>query len=106
MTADLATEDGAQAVLDAAMQAHGRIDILVTAAGIGATYDQQRPGSMADTAKIPPDAWHEVLALNVDVLERAAAGARKGRPPARDPARRGGPRPGGSARPHRGRRGG
>ena len=42
----------------------------------------------------------------VDVLERAAAGARKGRPPARDPARRGGPRPGGSARPHRGRRGG
>src|SRR5438876_2482349 len=67
VTADLATEDGAQAVLDAAMQAHGRIDILVTAAGIGATYDQQRPGSMADTAKIPPDAWHEVLALNVDV---------------------------------------
>jgi ribonuclease R len=41
----------------------------------------------------------------VDVLQRAAAGARKGRPPARDQARRG-PRPGGSARPHRGRRGG
>jgi ribonuclease R len=47
----------------------------------------------------------------VDVLQRAAAGARKGRPPARDEARRGaarsGPaRPRGSARPHRGRRGG
>jgi len=52
----------------------------------------------------------------VDVLQRAAAGARKGRPPARDPGR-GGARPsasgrpaagrrGGSARPHRGRRGG
>ena len=42
----------------------------------------------------------------VDVLERAAAGARKGRPLARDGARRGPARPGGSARPHRGRRGG
>jgi len=42
----------------------------------------------------------------VDVLERAAAGARKGRPPSGDRAR-GGPRsPGGSSRPRRGRRGG
>jgi ribonuclease R len=42
----------------------------------------------------------------VDVLERAAAGARKGRPPS---GGRGRPRPGrpaGSARPRRGRRGG
>jgi ribonuclease R len=52
----------------------------------------------------------------VDVLQRAAAGARKGRPPARDERRPGAGRPGagrpaagrrgGSARPHRGRRGG
>jgi len=53
----------------------------------------------------------------VDVLQRAAAGARKGRPPAGDPRRPAGAgrpgagrpaagRRGGSARPHRGRRGG
>jgi ribonuclease R len=53
----------------------------------------------------------------MDVLERAAAGARKGRPPSGNRGPRGtsrpggGPRPGGSsrggsARPHRGRRGG
>jgi ribonuclease R len=42
----------------------------------------------------------------VDVLERAAAGARKGRPPAQDGRRRRPERSGGSARPRRGRRGG
>jgi len=42
----------------------------------------------------------------VDVLQRAAAGARKGRPPARDEARPRTERPRGSARPRRGRRGG
>ena len=43
----------------------------------------------------------------VDVLERAAAGARKGRPSARAAAAGGGRAgPRGSARPRRGRRGG
>jgi ribonuclease R len=42
----------------------------------------------------------------VDVLERAAAGARKGRPPSADRARERGRGPAGSARPRRGRRGG
>ena len=42
----------------------------------------------------------------VDVLERAAAGHRKGRPPARDGVREKPARTGGSARPRRGRRGG
>jgi ribonuclease R len=42
----------------------------------------------------------------VDVLERAAAGARKGRPSAADRGRPRSGRPAGSARPRRGRRGG
>jgi NAD(P)-dependent dehydrogenase (short-subunit alcohol dehydrogenase family) len=66
VSADLATEEGAQAAFDATMQAHGRIDVLVAAAGIGGSYGKKRPGSMADTANIPPDAWQDVMALNVN----------------------------------------
>lgn len=66
VAADLSTEAGAQAAFDATIEAYGRIDVLVTAASIGASWEAHSPGAMADTANLPPERWREVMALNTD----------------------------------------
>jgi NAD(P)-dependent dehydrogenase (short-subunit alcohol dehydrogenase family) len=64
---DLSQVAGAEAVIDATMEAYGRIDILVQAAGVGWSWGQdQSPGSMDDVANTTPEKWHEVMAINLD----------------------------------------
>jgi len=64
--ADLSTETGATAAVDAALKAYGRIDIIVHAAGVGYSWQEKSPGSMADTVNAAPDKWREVIAINLD----------------------------------------
>jgi NAD(P)-dependent dehydrogenase (short-subunit alcohol dehydrogenase family) len=66
VAADLATEDGAARAFDVTIDAYGRVDVLVTAASLGATYEHVFPGSMSDTPNIPIEAWHRVMQTNVD----------------------------------------
>ena len=66
--ADLSKFEGASSAFQAAMAAHGRIDILVNAAGVGYSWEEQSPGSMNDTATCEPEKWREVMAINLDSL--------------------------------------
>lgn len=66
--ADLSKAEGAQAAFKAAMDAYGRVDILVNAAGVGYSWEQQSPGSMNETATCEPEKWREVMAINLDSL--------------------------------------
>lgn len=66
VAADLSRPEGAQQAVDATRDAYGRIDILVNSAGVGYNYQDSHPGTMEDTVNTTPDAWHEVLAINLD----------------------------------------
>lgn len=66
VAADLATPEGAQKAVEAALAAYGRIDILVNSAGVGYNHADKNPGTMEDTVNTTPDAWHQVLAINLD----------------------------------------
>ena len=66
VAADLSTPEGAQRAFDAAMAEYGRVDVLVNAAGVGYNYQDDHPGTMDDTVNTTPEAWHQVLALNLD----------------------------------------
>ena len=68
VAADLSIPDGAQVAVDGALKAFGRIDILINAAGVGYSWQEQSPGSMNDTATCEPDKWREVMAINLDSL--------------------------------------
>src|SRR5882757_8797748 len=50
VTADLSQEAAAEHVMSAALDAYGRLDILVNAAGVGYSWGETSPGSMADLA--------------------------------------------------------
>lgn len=64
--ADLAQAGDADAAVAAAMAAYGRVDILINAAGVGASWEEQSPGSMNDTTTTTPEKWREVMAINLD----------------------------------------
>lgn len=66
VAADLSTPEGAQKAFDGAIEAFGRVDILVNSAGVGYNHQDKNPGTMEDTINTSPDAWREVLALNLD----------------------------------------
>lgn len=66
IAADLSVPEGAEAAFDAAMQAYGRVDILVNSAGVGYNHAAISPDSMNDVANTTPEKWREVLALNLD----------------------------------------
>ena len=63
---DLAEPDGAEALIQAAMDAYGRIDILVNSASVGYSWLQQSPGSMGDVVNTTPEKWQEVMRINAD----------------------------------------
>lgn len=50
----------------------GRIDILVHAAGVGYSWEEKSPGSMADVANVSPEKWREVIGINLDGFYHAA----------------------------------
>jgi len=63
--ADLSTQDGADAAVQAAVDAFGGVDILVNNAGVGYSYRESRPKSMEPIADSPPDEWDNVMAINL-----------------------------------------
>lgn len=66
VAADLSKPQGADRVLDAALDRYGRVDILVNAAGVGYSWAEKSPGSMDDIVNTTPEKWHEVLEINLD----------------------------------------
>ena len=63
---DLTTEAGAQAIVDTALDAYGRIDVLVNNAGVGWAYGQANPGMMEGVLDTTMDAWRSVMAIDLD----------------------------------------
>lgn len=63
--ADLSVESEVQAAVDAAVAAHGRIDVLVNCAGVGYSYGDVRPGSMDPIDTTSSELWDEVMAINL-----------------------------------------
>ena len=63
---DLARPEGTEALIQAAMDAYGRIDILVNCASVGYSWLEQSPDSMGDVVNTTPEKWQEVMAINLD----------------------------------------
>ena len=63
--ADMSTQDGADAAVQAALDAFGGVDILVNNAWVGYSYRESRPKSMEPIADSPPDEWDNVMAINL-----------------------------------------
>jgi NAD(P)-dependent dehydrogenase (short-subunit alcohol dehydrogenase family) len=66
VAADLSKPEGGDETVKAALDTYGRIDVLVNNAGVGWTYGVLKPGSMAKLHDTTPEAWHDVLAINLD----------------------------------------
>jgi NAD(P)-dependent dehydrogenase (short-subunit alcohol dehydrogenase family) len=66
IAADVSTEEGVARAVEATEAAFGAIDILVHAAGVGYSWEQQSPGAMADVVGATPDKWDEVMRINCD----------------------------------------
>jgi NAD(P)-dependent dehydrogenase (short-subunit alcohol dehydrogenase family) len=67
-SADLSTPEGAEAAVNECIRQHGRIDILLNAAGVGYNWRETSLGSMDPVHTTPIDKWHEVMALNLHSL--------------------------------------
>ncbi len=48
------------------LEAYGRVDILVHAAGVGYALSETLPGSMADLENTTDENWREVMRINLD----------------------------------------
>lgn len=66
VSADLSADDSAGKVVKEALDTYGRVDMLVHAAGVGYSWEEKSPGSMADVVNAPADKWREVMAINLD----------------------------------------
>ena len=64
--ADVSTEAGVEQLVRLALDAFGRIDILVHAAGVGYSWSDKSPGSMNDVVDTTPDKWREVISIDLD----------------------------------------
>ncbi|GHC24919.1 short-chain dehydrogenase [Gemmobacter nanjingensis] len=62
---DISLAPGAEAAMAAVLAQHGRIDILLNAAGVGYSWQRQSPGSMEDVAATDPAKWDEVMRINL-----------------------------------------
>lgn len=63
--ADLSSPEATETAFKALMDAYGRIDVLIHAAGVGYSWGQVSPGSMNDLATTPIDKWNEVIGINL-----------------------------------------
>ncbi|MFY9330884.1 MAG: SDR family oxidoreductase [Candidatus Nanopelagicales bacterium] len=63
---DLSVDANCQALMDATIDAYGRIDVLINNAGVGWQYGIDNPGSMAALHETTADWWHKVMAINLD----------------------------------------
>lgn len=66
VAADLSDDAAGRRVVQAAMDRHGRIDSLVHAAGVGYSWAEKSPGTMGDVLNTSPQAWDEVIAINLN----------------------------------------
>lgn len=66
LPADLANDAECQRVVQVALERYGRIDSLVHSAGVGYSWGDKSPGTMGDVLNTTPEAWHEVLGINLD----------------------------------------
>lgn len=66
VAADLSKPEAAAQAVRETVAAYGRLDILVNSAGVGYSWSEKSPGSMADVANTTPEKWHEVMAINLD----------------------------------------
>ncbi|MGQ0619273.1 MAG: SDR family NAD(P)-dependent oxidoreductase [Panacagrimonas sp.] len=53
-------------VVQTALDRYGRIDSLVHAAGVGYSWAEKSPGTMGDVLNTTPEAWQEVIAINLN----------------------------------------
>lgn len=67
-SADLSDPEQAERAVDTCVERHGRIDILLNAAGVGYNLRETSEGSMDPVDSTPVDKWREVMALNLDSL--------------------------------------
>lgn len=66
--ADLSTPEGADRAFAGLMSAHGRVDTLINAAGVGYSWQEKSPGSMNESVTTTPEKWREVMAINLDSI--------------------------------------
>lgn len=66
VAADLSDDVACQRVVKATLDAYGRIDSLVHAAGVGYSWGDKSPGTMGDVLNTTPEAWREVMSINLD----------------------------------------
>jgi NAD(P)-dependent dehydrogenase (short-subunit alcohol dehydrogenase family) len=66
VAADLSSDEACAAVVRTAIERHGRVDSLVHAAGVGYSWMEKSPGSMGDVLNTTPEAWQEVIAINLN----------------------------------------
>jgi NAD(P)-dependent dehydrogenase (short-subunit alcohol dehydrogenase family) len=66
IAADLSKEGSSTEVLNATLQKFGKLDVVINAAGVGYSWQDQSPGSMNDLANTTAEKWREVMAINLD----------------------------------------
>ena len=66
MAADLSDDAACKRVVQATLEAYGRVDSLVHAAGVGYSWGDKSPGTMGDVLNTTPEAWREVMSINID----------------------------------------
>lgn len=68
VAADLSGQEGASKLIEAAVEAYGRVDIVVNAAGVGYSWAEKSEGSMGSITDTPPEKWREVMGIDLDSL--------------------------------------
>lgn len=63
---DVSTWEGASEAFNAAFKVHGRVDVLLNAAGVGYSWGKVSVGSMSNVVDTPVEKWREVMAINLD----------------------------------------
>lgn len=66
LAADLSDDGACRRVVQATLDAYGRVDSLVHSAGVGYSWIEKSPGSMGDVLDTTPEAWREVMGINLD----------------------------------------
>lgn len=64
--ADLSSDGACAGVVKAALEKYGRLDCLVHSAGVGYSLAKTSPGTMADVVNTTPEAWREVMSIDLD----------------------------------------
>jgi NAD(P)-dependent dehydrogenase (short-subunit alcohol dehydrogenase family) len=68
VAADLSTDEGAQRLINTAVESFGGIDILVNCAGVGWSFGVEYEGTMAPLDATTPEQWSEVVGINLGAM--------------------------------------